>query len=195
MKEDRLTELAVAFSSGNITPDERGELMAALAGASASTRQEIAELVDAAAAVSLLIPAEAPSASLKQKILSRTRKQQRTNPPLMELLSFMPQAAEMGWQATKIPGAYFKLLSANKERGYAVALGKLDPNSSYPAHAHKGAEDLLILSGDLWIGDERLQAGDFHHAEPGSEHGVNHSESGCTILIVLALEDLMAQMA
>lgn len=195
MKDDRLTELAVAFSSGNITAEERSELMAALASATPSARQEAAELVDAAAAVSLLIPPEQPSASLKQKILSRTRKQQRASTPLTAPLSFMPQASESGWLPMKVPGAYVKLLSANQERGYAVALGKLDANTSYPAHVHKGAEDVLVLSGDLWIGNTRLQAGDFHHAEPGSEHDINRSETGCTILIVLTLEDLMLQMA
>jgi len=148
-----------------------------------------AEIIDAAALLSLSISPEAPSPSLKSKILART--QQPGMPPP---LAFLRQAAAADWQPMKVPGAYVKLLSLNRERGYAVALGKLDPNTSYPAHVHKGAEDVFVLTGDLSIGQTRLEAGDFHHAEAGSRHDINHSESGCTILIVLTTEDLMAQM-
>ena len=52
-----------------------------------------------------------------------------------------------------------------------------------------------MISGDLHIGDEIIQAGDFHHAEAGSTHGVNWSEQGCVLVAVLAKEDLLAQFA
>ena len=52
-----------------------------------------------------------------------------------------------------IPGASIKLLSLERERGYAVLLGKLEPGSRYPAHVNVGPEDFYILTGDLMIGD------------------------------------------
>ena len=189
MSNERLNELAAAFSSGEITAAERAELLASLATALPAEKKEVAEIVDTAALLSLAIKPEAPGASLKAKILARTQQSNEAVP-----LTFLRQAAESGWQPMRVPGAFVKLLSLNKERGYAVALGKLDPNTSYPAHVHQGAEDVLILSGDLSIGQTRLEAGDYHHAEAGSRHDINHSENGCTILIVLTTEDLMAQL-
>jgi anti-sigma factor ChrR (cupin superfamily) len=189
VSNERLNELAAAFSSGEITAAERSELLATIATAAPAEKKEAAQIVDAAASLSLSIPPAAPSPSLKSKILART---QKAEPPAH---TFLRQAAQADWQPMKVPGAYVKLLSLDQERGYAVALGKLDPNTSYPAHVHKGGEDVLVLSGDLSIGQTRLEAGDFHHAAAGSRHDINHSENGCTILIVLTTEDLMAQMA
>jgi anti-sigma factor ChrR (cupin superfamily) len=82
----------------------------------------------------------------------------------------------------------------DEARGVAVVLGKLGPGARYPAHQHDGPEDVYMIAGDLHIGDEVLRAGDFHHAEAGSVHGVNYSEQGCTILVVLTAQDLMAQL-
>ena len=192
MNEERLKDLAASFASGEISTAERAELLTALVSASTDARQEVASIVDAACALSLSIRKEKPSASLKGKIFARTV--QRGN-EMSKALSFLPQAAKTGWTPMKVPGAFVKLLSMNSERGYAVALGKLDANTSYPAHTHFGPEEVLVLTGDLWIGDTRLEAGDFHHAEAGSEHDINHSDNGCTILIVLTTEDLVAQMA
>jgi anti-sigma factor ChrR (cupin superfamily) len=191
VSNERLNELAAAFSSGEITPAERAELLAKLAVALPTEKKEAAEIIDTAALLSSSIAPEVPSPALKTKIFERI---QKTNQAASAPLTFLSQAAESDWQPMKVPGAYVKLLSLNRERGYAVALGKLDRNTSYPAHVHKGAEDVLVLTGDLSIGQTRLEAGDFHHAEAGSRHDINHSENGCTILIVLTTEDLMAQM-
>ena len=88
-----------------------------------------------------------------------------------------------------------KLLSLDEEGDYALVLGKLEAGARYPSHAHKHAESLFMLSGDLHIGDEVIHAGDFHHADAGSGHGVNWSQTGCVLLAVLSKEDLLAQFA
>jgi hypothetical protein len=38
-----------------------------------------------------------------------------------------------------------------------------------------------------------LRTGDFHRAEAGTTHGVSHTESGCTMLVMVSLDDLVAQ--
>ena len=68
------------------------------------------------------------------------------------------------------------MLSLEQERGYAVLLGKLEPGARYPAHINSGPEDFYILTGDLVIGDRKLVAGDFHHADAGSRHEENYSD-------------------
>jgi anti-sigma factor ChrR (cupin superfamily) len=51
------------------------------------------------------------------------------------------------------------------------------------------------LTGDLVVGNQRLMAGDFHHADKGSQHEVNYSETGCTLLAVLTTDDPLVAFA
>jgi anti-sigma factor ChrR (cupin superfamily) len=110
-------------------------------------------------------------------------------------LRFEDSAAQKDWKALPIPGAYIKLLSLEKERGYAVLMGKLDPGTRYPAHVNAGPEDFFILTGDLVIGDRKMRAGDFHHADGGSQHAENYSVEGCTLLAVLTTDDPLVAFA
>lgn len=110
-------------------------------------------------------------------------------------LSFLMAAESAGWKPLPIPGASIKLLSLERERGYAVLLGKLEPGTRYPAHLNAGPEDFFILTGDLHIGATRLAGGDFHHAEGGSWHEENYSEAGCTLLAVLTVDDPLVAFA
>ena len=64
-----------------------------------------------------------------------------------------------------------------------------------PAHVNTGPEDFYILTGDLVVGDRKLMAGAFHHAERGSQHPVNYSVEGCTLLAVLTTDDPLVVFA
>ena len=110
--------------------------------------------------------------------------------------AFLRDTAGSGWLPLPIAGAFVKLLSFDAANDHATVLGKLDPGARYPGHTHRHPEDIFMLSGDLHIGDQAvIRAGDFHHADAGSTHGVNCSEEGCVLLAVLAKEDLLAQFA
>src|SRR5262249_40556016 len=119
----------------------------------------------------------------------------RLAPESIAGLTFMLGAGSKGWKELPIKGAYIKLLSLERERGYAVLLGKLDPGVRYPAHVNVGPEDFYVLSGDLRIGDTELRAGDFHHAEGGSQHAENTSIGGCTLIAVLTTDDPLVAYA
>ena len=100
-----------------------------------------------------------------------------------------------GWKRLPMPGAFVKLLSLEKERGYAVLMGKLEAGARYPAHVNAGPEDFLVLTGDLHIGNRRLGPGDFHHADAGSRHEENFSLEGCTLISVLTTNDPLVAFA
>lgn len=110
-------------------------------------------------------------------------------------LSFIEANDPTGWKPLPIPGASIKLLSFQRERGYAVLLGKLEPGVRYPAHQNAGPEDFCVLTGDLHVAGRRLGPGDFHHAEAGSHHGENYSVAGCTLVAVLTLDDPLVAFA
>jgi anti-sigma factor ChrR (cupin superfamily) len=87
------------------------------------------------------------------------------------------------------------VLSLHRDTGYAVLLGKLEPGVAYPAHYHPGPEDIFIITGDLQIGDRTLGPGDFHHADAGTSHPVNHSIHGCQLMAVLPVNHELVQLA
>jgi anti-sigma factor ChrR (cupin superfamily) len=151
--------------------------------------------------LAMSVPTAPLPASLRDKVLKRIEAQaspeSATATPLAALagLHFVEGAGSKGWKQLPVPGAYIKLLSLEKERGYAVLLGKLDPGVRYPAHVNAGPEDFFILTGDLVIGDRKLVAGDFHHADKGSQHAVNYSIGGCTLISVLTTDDPLVAFA
>jgi anti-sigma factor ChrR (cupin superfamily) len=181
-----LLELAAGFASGALEAAEQAEFMALLRDAPAEAKAEVSRTIDSAALISFSLPSKEPSAALKEKIFSRMK----APAPTPDMYEFVRGTGDAGWIPMKVPGAFVKLLSIQKEKGYAVVLGKLDPGTYYPAHHHIGSEQIFILSGDLSVGDVQLRAGDFHSAKAGSNHGVNHSETGCTIMAIVSLDDL-----
>jgi anti-sigma factor ChrR (cupin superfamily) len=190
---DRLKELAAGYATGELELAERDEFKALLQSAADVERKETAAVIDTGALLSLSRPLERPTPALRQRLMSRIGQSAIAKP--VELLRFVRGADNSGWIPLKVPGAYVKVLSIEESRGHAVVLGKLDPGAHYPAHDHIGGEEIYVLSGDLFIGEVKLVAGDFHSAAPGSRHEVNHSEQGCTILAVLTKKDLMRQFA
>jgi anti-sigma factor ChrR (cupin superfamily) len=181
-------ELAAGFASGTLERAEQAEFMALLENAPDQAKAEVSRTIDTVALISLSLPRKQTSPELKQKILSRIKPPAATP----DLYEFVRATGDADWMPMKVPGAFVKLLTVQKEKGYAVVLGKLDPGTYYPPHHHIGAEQIFVLSGELSIGEVRLRAGDFHNAKAGSNHGVNYSEPGCTIMAIVSTEDLEA---
>jgi anti-sigma factor ChrR (cupin superfamily) len=150
------------------------------------------------------MPATPLPQQLREKVLQRIETETRSagedgcaTTPAFALagLSFINAAAESDWKPLPVPGTYVKLLSLEKERGYAVLLGRIEAGARYPAHVNAGPEDFYILTGDLVVGDRRLKAGDFHHADKGSQHAENYSVEGCTLIAVLTTDDPLVAFA
>ena len=168
----------------------------------AELRELVIELQRASDLMALASPHVPLPGSLREKVTARIAAAGSSGgcnlPPAFAVfagLRFDEAAESRGWKPLPIPGAFIKLLSLEKERGYAVLLGKLEPGTRYPAHVNAGPEDFFILSGDLVIGDRKLVAGDFHHADLGSQHAENHSVEGCTLLAVLTTGDPLVAFA
>jgi anti-sigma factor ChrR (cupin superfamily) len=152
--------------------------------------------------LAMTVPQLSPPKELRGKVLgqieSMAAQQKTENKPPSSIptgFRFHHANEQEGWKALPVPGAWIKLLSIERERGYAVLLGKLDPGVRYPAHVNAGPEDFCILTGDLYIGDRRLGPGDFHHADAGSHHEVNYSVEGCTLMAVLTTDDPLVAFA
>jgi anti-sigma factor ChrR (cupin superfamily) len=198
MISEHLQEQASLYVLGALTPQEQGIFEAHLRK-DAELRDLLIQLQRTAGRLAKSVPQSVPPPKLRANILERIApaKGVPATPPIAGLpgLRFQEAAGESGWKALPLPGAYIKLLSIEKERGYAVLLGKIEAGARYPAHVNAGPEDFYILSGDLVVGNRRLGAGDFHHADKGSQHEVNYSEHGCTLLAVLTTDDPLVAFA
>jgi hypothetical protein len=197
MISEQLQDQASLYVLGALTPEEHREFEGQLRG-DPELCALVLQLQRTSGLVAKSIPQASPPPELKAKILSQIAPATRPSgghPPALAGLRFHEAASETGWKALPLPGAFIKLLSFEKERGYAVLLGKIEAGVRYPAHLNAGPEDFYILSGDLVVGQRRLVAGDFHHADQGSQHEVNYSENGCTLLAVLTTDDPLVMFA
>lgn len=201
MITEQQQEQASLYALGALPDAEQAAFERELRG-NEELRQLVRELQRTADLVALSSPAQPLPPGLRDKVLLRIESSgdaesatKRTLPALIPGLSFLDAPGARDWKPLPIPGTYIKLLSLEKERGYAVLMGKLDAGARYPAHTNAGPEDFYILTGDLVIGDRKLVAGDFHHADGGSQHEENYSVGGCTLLAVLTTDDPLVAFA
>ncbi len=202
MTLEEVKELAALHLAGGLENQDAAELQKASANRDPKVLRELAAFSNLAAILAQANGStQKPSAGLKSRIFAEIEKRKAAPPStpapmgLTAGLKIIRQNESAPWQPLPVPGAFVKLLSIDHARGYAVALGKLEPGAHYPRHKHLASEQVFVLSGDLHIGSERLEAGDFHHADAGSTHDVNYSETGCVVLVVLSIADLQAQYA
>ena len=95
------------------------------------------------------------------------------------------------WQPHPIAGIRMQVLAAQRESGYAVLLLDVAPGTHYPAHHHGGAEECYVISGTVDTCGRRLRAGDFVHADAGTDHGGLFTEDGCRVLLVVSAADYL----
>jgi anti-sigma factor ChrR (cupin superfamily) len=198
MITEQQQEQASLYALGALTPEEQRAFEAELRG-NLALRELAHGLQQAAELVARSVHQLAPPPELKSKLLARVAAMESARPLSAAAVAagfrFATSEDQTGWKQLPIPGAWIKLLSLEKERGYAVLLGRLDPGVRYPAHVNVGPEDFYILTGDLVVGDRTLGAGDFHHADKDSHHDVNYSVGGCTLLAVLTTDDPLVAFA
>lgn len=171
----------------------------AQAASDPALQSELTRFRDVTAAIAAnCVPPKPPSPTLRGRVLDRIRNTPQLQPGAATALPKPPAAPPAGfsflhanepWQPTAIPGFEFRVLSVNPKEGYRVILGKLQPGARFPHHIHKtGAEELFVVSGDLVSMGHTMNAGDFMHAESGTDHVDLYSPNGCIALLVEPIE-------
>jgi anti-sigma factor ChrR (cupin superfamily) len=199
MISEQQQEQASLYVLGALTAAERDAFEAELR-ANTELRAFVRSLQRTTGLMAMAAPSQPLPPGLRNKVLQRLKeKESATKPqsqsPISVGFRFLASDEKEGWRQLPVPGAWIKLLSIERERGYAVLLGKLEPGVRYPAHTNVSAEDLYIVTGDLHVSGRRLGPGDFHHADAGSEHEVNYSMEGCTLISVLAADHPLVAFA
>ena len=88
---------------------------------------------------------------------------------------------ELPWKATEVPGVHWLPLhlepspkgeaeASQAKRPAATVLIRMAPGSSYGAHRHLGAEEVLVLQGGYADELGEYHQGEHVHYAPGSTH-------------------------
>ena len=199
MISEQQQEQASLYALGALTAAEKQDFEANLRS-QPELRALVRNLQSTAEALARSVPPVTPPPELRARVLrsvsgAAPQTLPFTGPVVDPAFFFIAASDSSGWKELPVPGAFLKLLSADRERGYAVLLGRLEAGVRYPAHPHKSPEEIFVLTGDLTIAGRRLGPGDFHHCDAGTEHPINYSEEGCTLLAVLSLDHDLAKFA
>jgi anti-sigma factor ChrR (cupin superfamily) len=131
-------------------------------------------------------PIEPPPA-LRVALLARVG---APRPAVSPSLTFVMN--DEGWRPHPfVEGIRLKQLALDERRGVATLLLEVAPGTVYPAHHHHGAEECYVISGDVVAAGRHLHAGDFHHADGGSDHEPLRTVGGCTVLLVVDARDYL----
>jgi len=144
---------------------------------------EFDDILALALAEAAAVGSPAPHPGLRGKVLGRVR--EATAPAGFDF----QWSKDDVWLPHPVPGIRMRVLAVNKSRGYATLLFDVAPGTRFPPHHHVGAEECYVVSGSLFTCGRRLVAGDFVHADAGTDHGELWTEEGCQVILVVPPEE------
>jgi len=98
--------------------------------------------------------------------------------------SVLRRSGDASWEALRVPGVSIKVLRDDPQTGETTALLKFAAGARFPAHDHPAGEQVFVLEGDLTIGADHLEAGDYYYTPPNGTHAAS-TRHGCVFLVTL----------
>ncbi|MBK5927607.1 cupin domain-containing protein [Rhodobaculum claviforme] len=94
-------------------------------------------------------------------------------------------AGAMDWHASPAAGVDRRMLyRVGAEVARATSIVRYAPGSAFPAHAHTGGEEILVLEGTFQDEHDDYPAGSYFRNPPGTSHSPAAS-GGCVIFVRL----------
>ncbi len=184
MNNEEKIDLALLYSLGALSAEERGNADRMLAAGDPLLESEIHAFQETAAQTALALLESSPSPSVKTRLMARISPAE-VNPPGMAIL----RAAKSKWRESGIPGIQFQLLHQDDEADLVTQLVRMEAGAVYPAHNHKKDEQCYVLEGSITLDSVVLHSGDFSVAHALSEHHIISTDTGCTLLLVSCPHD------
>jgi quercetin dioxygenase-like cupin family protein len=179
-----MSERAALYALGALRGEEARDFEAHLATGCSLCTAEVRSFSSVASDIGQSVSPQTPRAPLRARVLDRVAADGPTAKRSvfsMEGLLFA-RAAQLPWEPGRTPAINKKVLFRDSQRGYATWLVHMAPGSTYPAHRHSDVEELYLLEGDLLVSGVLMRAGDYCHAERGSEHRDVSTQDGCVFL-------------
>lgn len=199
---------AALYAAGALPADEALEFEARLAAGDAACLAALRELDPVVEALATGFEPVAPPDRLKQRLFAQLELEEpgsappgtsaetsQTPPPApvgrRNRDLYIQRAAKARWRESGIPGVMRRVLWLDSERNQYSALLKCAPGAVFPEHVHPGPEEVLLLEGDLTVGDIELGPGDYQRSAAGSLHARQTTRGGCLLLITGMVEEGM----
>lgn len=74
------------------------------------------------------------------------------------------------WKKTPHAGVFLRILRSDRATGHLACLIRMQPGCGYPAHTHKGAEEVLVLQGGYKDESGEYHAGEYYYRTAGTSH-------------------------
>lgn len=149
---------------------------------------DLAGAKDSVAAIGLATTAEAPPAGLRDRVLASRQRQGRYgifadriarlfDLPLADAEALMKRIEEpSAWTQFLIDGLeLIPVVAGPKCAGAIATLVRIQPGATFPEHAHRGEETMLVLDGGFREpadGGEEVWRGDEIFRDDGTEHAL-----------------------
>ncbi len=181
MIPEHIEALALADVAGALDGDEQRDLQRQIAGLPPDVRREVARLYDTTLRLATDLPPQQPSPAVRDRVLAS----------VLSPANYTIASTDGAWNESGLPGIRVKILAVDRQRGLVTLLLRGDAGAVYPSHRHSAPEECYVIRGSVVIGGRELQAGDFHHADAGSDHGEIRTVEGAEVLLVGAIDDYL----
>ena len=182
MIPEDLEALALADAVGALDADEQRDLAVRVAALSPEDQALVGRLYDTVLAVAGSAGPVTPPAHVRARVLAAARTPGR--------YTLRADDAD-DWFDTPFAGIRGRILAVDRATQMATLVLRAQPGAVYPSHHHHGAEECYVVRGSIVIDGQRLQTGDFHHADSGSDHGEITTVEGADVIVVGAIEDYL----
>ncbi len=179
----QIEELAAAYALGALNPEEQAEVEKRLVRGDKVLAEAIETFGGTASLMMFSSEPRTPRSGFKERLMSNFTtepgKEQKEKP----LPFFFLKATEGTWEEIH-EGVSQKILYRDDARKTTTLLMRMGPGTAVPSHSHDGPEELYILEGSCFCQGKHLGPGDYHRAEPHSDHNPTTSENGCMMMVI-----------
>jgi hypothetical protein len=184
--EDR-SELASLYALNALDADEKNQADRLYANQS-EFQAEVLEAEEAAFLLSYTAPVLPIAANLKDRLFQRIAAE---IPPVEDttIATLLEQAKTARWNTYQfVPGVEYATARVDSQTRQVESFVRGIGQIRFPAHRHAENEEIVVLEGDLVIGDQVYQAGDRIYSQPGTVHQPR-TVNGCILYICTSLDD------
>jgi putative transcriptional regulator len=179
-----LRMLAPAYSLGALDSDDLARFESHLVDGCAACERELTDSERIAAFLATSAPVVAPPPSLRSRLLAKVGAPSEALPA-----SWSKFLSEGDWQPHQLPGMQHRVLHVDEKRREITMIVRANAGAKYPSHRHASFEHLLMLQGELLIGETNYGPGAFISSTPDSIHPPSLTATGCMFLLRTSLDD------
>ncbi|HYJ47913.1 MAG TPA: cupin domain-containing protein [Pyrinomonadaceae bacterium] len=179
---------AALYALGALADDEARAFEEHVAEGCAACSEELRDYETVVGLIGIGAPEASPSGQVRERLLKFLEGDGQDSTTHLPTAGDAQQtltirADEGQWQEIQ-QGIFMKSLFADQTRGTTTVLIRMSPGTYLPRHRHYGAEECLVLEGDVRAGGQMLRAGDYHCAMADSVHDRLSTVNGALLLIV-----------